>query len=118
MELRRRFTSRTIDVALIYTSKTEKAICARVEVKKVELLPINRLWQVARNTAAVSRQEFDDYLVDLEAAYAITLGRVEILHRPISMVELRRKFNIVPPQSFRFAPELLVDYSAERCGNT
>jgi predicted transcriptional regulator len=100
---------------LIYVSKTLKAITAQAEVNKVEKLPLDSLWRVARETAGVSRQEFDRYFHDLEVGYAITIGRVKKLPLPISLAKLRSRFGLDPPQSFRFAPNSLVRACEASC---
>jgi predicted transcriptional regulator len=114
VELRRRFTNRPVVLALIYVSKTDKAITARAVVKKVEKLPVSSLWRIARDTAAVSRGEFDRYLHDIEIGYAITLGRIEMQRRPVTLTELLARFDLRPPQSFMFAPRSLVRRAAKR----
>jgi len=104
IELRRRFTRKRVTRALLYVSRTRKAIVAQAEIRDVLHLPICELWSYSKEHAAVSRREFESYFMNLQAGFAILLGKIEVFAGPIALEEMSKQFGVRPPQSWAFAP--------------
>lgn len=104
VELRRRFPASTPKGATVflYSSSPVQAIVACIELAGVEMLPISNIWSRYAKAACIERDEFGQYFSGLQEGYAILLGRVFALKNQIELSQLRERFRIVPPRSFRY----------------
>jgi predicted transcriptional regulator len=78
-------------------------LVARFHVVSVTHAPLHLLWQLVRDTAGVTRREFEAYFRGLKAGTAIQIGDVISFVEPVSLAKLRRIWGgFQPPQGFRY----------------
>ena len=81
-------------------------LVATFRIARVVRGPLPMLWLLARDTASVSRREFDAYFAGLQSGVAIQIADVAKFSRPISLDELRDAWDgFQPPQGFRYLDE-------------
>jgi len=72
-------------------------------IESVKQVPLTLLWQLAREHAGVSRDEFDRYFDGMQSGVAIQIADVVEFQRPIALDELRAAWpGFQPPQGFRY----------------
>jgi predicted transcriptional regulator len=103
-ELRRRFSLDLDEKSriLIYCSQPVSAIIAKAEITKVHYSSLDNLWRLYRNSVGLAKREFLEYFSDLKKGFAICLSNVHELELEVSNMALRDRFDICPPQSYRF----------------
>jgi predicted transcriptional regulator len=108
IELRRKFPAHIPPNTpfLIYSSRGDQAVVAKGIVSKVVELGISELWQRAKDHASVTRAAFNEYFEGLEQGFAIFVENVVRTKSQTPAALLKTKFNIVPPQSFRYLSEV------------
>jgi predicted transcriptional regulator len=111
VELRRvRTRLKNDDLVLIYVSSPTKALVATFEVDKIiqnEILAkpkdINNFWQIIKNLAGISSNEYKTYYNNASIIVAIFIKNVNKLHNPIELETLRARIpRFQPPQSYRY----------------
>lgn len=104
MELRRtRPTVQPGDWALVYVSSPRKAIVGAFEISDLIESSPKRLWSRAALSAAVTAEQYADYLDGAHRAFGICISRVKRFLRPVDLVELRLHIpGFHPPQSYRY----------------
>jgi predicted transcriptional regulator len=108
IELRRKFPAHIPPNTpfLIYSSRGDQAVVAKGTVTRVMELGLSELWQRAKDHASVTKSAFNEYFDGLEQGFAIFVENVVRTKSQTSMTLLKSKFNIVPPQSFRYLSEV------------
>src|SRR5579864_4429852 len=76
IELRRRRPRITGGPALIYATSPRMELVARFEIDSIRRAPLSLLWQLSRNVACVTRDEFDAYFHGLQTGIAIHINAV------------------------------------------
>ncbi|MCX8455651.1 hypothetical protein IG195_11185 [Arthrobacter sp. TES] len=89
----------------IYSSGEEMAVTAQARVAEVDSGTPESIWFRHSRALGISRVEFDEYFAGAKVAYALQLQDVRKHIQPISLLELRMKFGIEPPQSWRYLTE-------------
>ena len=104
VELRRRIPKiKKGDLVFIYSTSPVKAIQAYSFVDKIVSKEPEELWNEVESISGVSKKEFDNYYKGKFIGYGIYLKDIEPIIKPISLDDLREKFEISnPPQSFRY----------------
>ncbi len=103
VELRRQQPHIKDGPALIYATAPRMELVATFHVASVICAPLGLLWQLVRETAAVSRREFDQYFSGLANGVAIHIADVSEFQRPIPLTALRTVWpGFHPPQGFRY----------------
>ena len=104
VELRRRFPQHLAmgTVALFYASSPVQAIVGHARIREVKRLPIDRIWQEFSEAARIKRSDFDEYFTGCDRGSAIFLYQVVQLRDQLKMMDLRKRFGLAPPQSFRY----------------
>lgn len=87
----------------MYSSSPACAIVGVLKVEGVSVLPLDELWRLAKGVPGESREEFDSYYEGCETGSAIFVSGVRRV-RPISLDEMRAKYDIEPPMSWRYLP--------------
>ena len=108
IELRRKFPANIpADTPfLIYSSRGDQAVVAKGTVNRVVELGLSELWQRAKDHASVTKSAFNEYFDGLEQGFAIFVENVVRTKSQTPAKLLKSKFNIVPPQSFRYLSEV------------
>lgn len=103
VELRRRKPSMEQGPGLIYATSPRMELAATFRVVKVTRAPLILLWQLVRDTACITRREFDDYFQGLDCGVAIHLADVAALAEPVPLKNMRDHWpGFQPPQGFRY----------------
>lgn len=103
VELRRRRPRVDIGSALIYATSPRMELAGMFQIRSVTCSNLESLWQLTRERAAITRQQFDDYFIGLETGVAIQISDVIRFPNPIPLDTLRAEWpGFHPPQGFRY----------------
>jgi len=102
-ELRRRGAGLNAgDIVYVYATSPEMALRGRFVVNDVIHEKLPTLWSRVRNTAGISKKQFDEYFQGKERGFAISV-RDEMLLSPVPLATLRKTWpGFHPPQSYRY----------------
>jgi predicted transcriptional regulator len=89
--------------ALIYSTSPIQALIGAAEIRTVERLPLEDIWERHGQAACIGKEEFEAYFSGCKHGYAILLERAKPLERPLPLSELRERFGLEPPQSYLYA---------------
>lgn len=111
IELRRKFPVESVigGTALIYASSPMKEIIGYAVITEVRKLSIDKLWKACRKQACVSKDFFYSYFEGVNDGYALTLNQPVKLGEPLDIKRLKEEFLLSVPQSFRYAPDSVLD---------
>ena len=111
IELRRKFPVESVigGTALIYASSPMKEIIGYAVITEVRRLSIDKLWKTCRKQACVSKDFFYSYFEGVDDGYALTLKQPVKLGEPLDIKRLKEEFFLSVPQSFRYAPDSVLD---------
>lgn len=91
------------DYILVYVTSPIKALEGILQVDYVIEDRPHELWTHVKNTAGVTRDEFDAYYDGASIGYGIFLKEAKRINNPISLDKLRKLFgSFYPPQSYRY----------------
>jgi predicted transcriptional regulator len=107
VELRRRFPESASPGAtvFIYSSSPVSAVVGWALIKQVLRMPVSRIWKEYGPSACISKKEFDAYFDGLKYGFVIFLQKARALKQQLKAIDLKEKFGIVPPQSYRYLTE-------------
>jgi len=94
----------------IYASSPARSVTGEARIASIELLSIAELKATHCISADVSASEMDIYFQGKENGYAIRLRSVFKYKTPIPLQLLREFTDFHPPQSYRYASDLLIKY--------
>lgn len=101
VELRRRFDpSASGSRMLIYATQPTAAIIGHVDIKKVDILPVDELWQRHGASAVISVDDFKLYYAGTDTGCALLLGNPTTYREPVPLKELREEYGLNAPQSY------------------
>jgi len=111
IELRRRFPVDQIEggIAVIYASSPIKKIIGYAVIKKVEQLSVDRLWRKHGVSACVTKDFFYSYFDGTNRGFALSLLNPTSLDEPLDIRRMEDEFMVTAPQSFRYAPDKVLD---------
>ena len=89
-------------LALLYASGTTRALVGTCVVRSVARHPTDELWRPHGARTALSRTEFDAYLMGRDHGVALLLERPEPLAAPVPLHTLRQAHGFRPPQSLAY----------------
>lgn len=97
------------DWIAIYSSSPVMRLEAVAKITSITVSSPKSVWEQWSNKCGVSKLVFDNYFLDARRAVAIELNSYRSLPSPISLVELRARWQgFNPPQGFRYlTPEYL-----------
>ncbi len=88
---------------LLYASSPQRQLVGRAQVVRVDSGDPEEIWRLHGPATALTRAEFDNYLLGSATAVAIVLSDIERLSEPRTLAECRRRMgHFQPPQSFRY----------------
>jgi len=97
------------EICLIYTSDPVKKITGYFIVKEKIRTSLSKLWELTKNIAGITYNEFKDYFKDCREGTAIVFKKVKEFTKKISLRELQKKIDgFRPPQSFYNLNEFLI----------
>lgn len=104
IELRRKFTTDQVigGVAIIYASSPLQKIVGYAHIENVLFLTLDEIWFQYGEQSKVKQDFFYQYYDGLTHGFALHLIKPVHLEREISLKELKNKYNITPPQSYRY----------------
>ena len=118
VELRRRFPIAAAGaLAWIYVTSPVKEMVASVELREILRLPVDEIRAEFGIRACIGHDGFDRYFEGLGYGFALILGGVRVLGRPVPLNELRGKFDFHPPQSFCYAKHGLSQFLRSELGD-
>lgn len=88
------------DILVIYESSPVKRITAFCEIQAVISTDPRKLWEIACDTAGLSRDAFMEYYEGKKQAVGIKLGSVQVLSIPKELRIISE--HVQAPQSFRY----------------
>lgn len=88
------------DILVIYESSPVKRITAFCEIQAVVSTDPSKLWEIACDTAGLSRESFMEYYEGKKQAVGIKLGNVQVLNIPRELRVFSENFQA--PQSYRY----------------
>jgi predicted transcriptional regulator/DNA-binding XRE family transcriptional regulator len=105
VELRRRFPTSAPagTIAYIYSTSPIMAMVGVAEIKEVIKTSTSEIWDKFHDVAYIEKNDFDKYFNGVEEGCVIKFGSAEAFSNPLSLSELRDRFNFEPPQSFLYA---------------
>lgn len=111
IELRRRFPVEGIQggIALIYASSPLKEIIGYAVIESVQELAIDKLWKRCGKQACVKKDFFYSYFEGVETGFALRLQQPVELIEPLDIKRMKEEFLLSAPQSFRYAPDKVLD---------
>lgn len=107
LELRRRASTSLGGIPFIlYETGPTFAVVGCGWIQSCVRLPLDALWERAKDDAGVSRSEFDAYFSGLTVGNALKLTNVQRFEQPTTLSDLRRDIpDFVVPQSYRFVKD-------------
>lgn len=103
IELRRRFTQdlEPDTKLLIYSTDPVKKIIGECRIKAVLKLSIADLWAASCRDAMISWETYQAYFTGVTEGYGVVLHKQIAYEKPIPLEEMRSRYNLNPPQSYR-----------------
>ncbi len=111
IELRRKFPVDHIQggIAMIYASSPIKEIIGYAVIQSVEKLSIDKLWKKCGKKACVDKSFFYSYFDGVDAGFALKLEKPVELIEPLNIRRMEEEFLLSAPQSFRYAPDKVLN---------
>lgn len=111
VELRRKFPLDHIEggIAIIYASSPIKKIIGYARIDRVCELPIDLIWKKYHSKACVNKSFMYSYFDGLSTGFALLLSTPITLKEPLNSKSMKDEFSLTAPQSFRYAPDEVID---------
>jgi len=91
-------------LVLIYISSPVQSLAGAFKVEEVLKKPLEELWDLVKDNAGVSKEEFDQYFQDIDTGIGIFFNEVWSLDEPIKIQDWAEQgISFQPPQGFRYA---------------
>ena len=88
------------EFCLIYTSSPVKKITGYFIVKEKIRTTIQKLWELTKEVAGISYNEFKEYFKECKLGTGIVFKKIQKFSRTLGLEDLRKKGNFRPPQSY------------------
>ena len=106
VEFRKRRFARDPSHVVVYASSPVKKVVGFFEVSDLEAAPVQDLWERYESGGAIRAGDFFAYYGDGREGFAISVGRVTVLEKPLGLAELG--LGERPPQNYAYVePEVL-----------
>ena len=111
IELRRKFPVDDMEggIAIIYASSPIKEIIGYAVMEEVRELSIDSLWRKCNKQACVTKDFFYSYFDGTQSGFALTLKKPVRLLETLDLKRMEEEFFVSAPQSFRYAPEKVLN---------
>lgn len=87
---------------IIYATKPVGAVIGTACIDRIYAGTPARLWQQHQDHLGISRDEFDQYLHGIVAAYVLMLTSPRRLAQPLTLDQMRESAAFQPPRSYRY----------------
>ena len=107
IELRRKFPTEKVvgGIAFIYASTPVQKIIGYALIENVSFITVDNIQCQYGEQSKLQKDFFYQYYNNLSHGFAVHLKNPIALKRPINLKELKEKYGIVPPQSYRYLSE-------------
>ena len=93
-------------LVFMYVSSPVQAVKGAFRVDCVIRKPLDELWDIVKDQAGISRQDFDLYYTGISHGSGICFTEVWKFANPIKLQELKKQVSgFCPPQGFRYVTE-------------
>lgn len=93
-------------LGLIYVSSPVKSLAGAFIIKRIVEKPLRDLWEIVKNKAGVSFDEFYSYYNGISTGVGIIFDKVWHFSKPLELSQLKEQISgFHPPQSFRYATQ-------------
>ncbi len=106
-EFRKKIFKKKIEKVYIYSSSPQKQIVGYFEIKHIIKDCPNKLWEMTKGKAGISKEDFDDYYKDRDCGYAIEIKKFQELTEYLSPYDYYSNFKA--PQSFSYFNQCVLD---------
>ena len=87
------------DIVIVYESAPKQTISFWFRVKKIEILPINEMWNKYNNSLGIDLEDYNAYFKGSEKALGLHIGELNQLSPPIPLAKIKKLVpDFVPPQ--------------------
>jgi predicted transcriptional regulator len=91
------------DLIIVYATSPQKEIVGIVEVDRVVENTPEQLWEVVKDKAGISHQDFLAYFLDSSVGFGIFIRKVHRFKKPLSLTSLKERWkNFHPPQCYKY----------------
>lgn len=91
------------DLILVYVTSPEQALVGLIEVEKVVEMVPEQLWQIVKDKAGITHENFQKYYDNSSIGFAIFLRKTFSFDSPIKLEQLREEWSgFRPPQCYRY----------------
>ncbi len=115
-ELRKMIPASKIDYIMIYSSSPTCKVVGYAEILKIHTGGVTDIWQLVKNHAGITKQDYMTYFKDKTKAYAFELGKIKSFNVPFKLEEINPK--LTAPQSFTYIDGELFKKITQRKSNT
>lgn len=107
IELRRKFPTEKVigGYVIIYASSPLQKIIGYALIENVSFLAIDKIWHQYGKQSKVQKDSFYQYYHNLSHGFAVHLKQPISIKRQVNLKELKDRYGIVPPQSYRYLSE-------------
>lgn len=98
------FKNKDVTTVVVYASSPVQKVIGEFEIEKILNFDIDTLWKLTKDHSGISEDFFYEYFAEKEIGYAIKIKKTKKYRIPKS---LKKEFNLFPPQSFAYLPELI-----------
>jgi predicted transcriptional regulator len=103
VELRRQRPAITPEApVLLYAASPTKALVGSARLAALHVDSLDNIWTLHGASTGITRAEYDNYYQGTNTAVALTLTAIKPLTEPIPLTQLRIRYSLEPPQSYRF----------------
>lgn len=91
------------DLIVVYVTSPRKEVAGVLEVSKVVSMHPSSLWNLVKDQAGITREDFQDYFLDASVGFAIFVRKALHFSNPITLDQMREKWpGFRPPQGYRY----------------
>ena len=94
---RNMFKRKDIKKILVYASSPVQLIIGEFEISAILHDDVERLWNVTKHEAGISKEFYNQYFKDKKRAFAIKIGSTTLYNTPMSLSDININY---APQSF------------------
>ena len=88
-----------VQTVVVYASAPVQKVIGEFDISEIISLPIDRLWEYTKESGGVSESLFREYFSDKHTGYAIGIGELHMYNPHLC---IKKDFNSVPPQNFKY----------------
>ncbi|PSN14472.1 hypothetical protein C7293_11400 [filamentous cyanobacterium CCT1] len=91
------------DLIIVYATSPQKEVVGIVEVDQVIENTPDQLWEMVKDKAGISHQDFLNYFLDSSIGFGIFIKKFHRFKQPLSLTNLKERWkNFHPPQCYKY----------------